>query len=517
MLFVVIPRGKPKAAIGPYPCVVLVQDNWDDYGYRTTFSVLFYKTAGESISLGTVKILQSEQDGGYTELPRTFEQLPTTYCSLGTSLEYYECLVKLGRPVYTTYLRALRDVAFDDEVLARFEDLEGFKVSLLRSSGGARTISDAAKLLKGGALSSTPSRAGFKVKFKTQLAPETSSVTIDFDFRRKGLLPHRVNAVIGYNGAGKTCLLSNLAMVASGFGFATRAAILSDRAGRFVGAQPPFKAVVVISYSAFDSFALPESDLALSRIEDKGSIFGYSYCGLRDYAGGPADAENYRLKSQSQLSEAFAKALTRIAASDREDTLRECLRPFLDEPSFELIGLAPLLSTGGAIVTFGERPQYFNDLSSGHKIALLIVAQLVAHTNGEHPSLVLIDEPETHLHPPLLAAPLKSIRIGIEALNGYAIIATHSPVVLQEIPANYVRIIRRASTKTFVAHPIVETFGESIGIITESVFNLEEGRTDWRSTLRELAETKSLKEIDEMFDGKLGFVARSYVASVRED
>jgi hypothetical protein len=130
---------------------------------------------------------------------------------------------------------------------------------------------------------------------------------------------------------------------------------------------------------------------------------------------------------------------------------------------------------------------------------------------------VLIDEPETHLHPPLLAAFLKSVRACLETFDGYAIIATHSPVVLQETPARYVQVLRRAADQNRVVAPSIETFAESIGVITQEVFNLGDGSTDWHETLRALARRYNLEQIEEMFGLRLGFAARSYVLSVHDE
>ncbi|MBW6100166.1 ATP-binding protein [Escherichia coli] len=46
--------------------------------------------------------------------------------------------------------------------------------------------------------------------------------------------------------------------------------------------------------------------------------------------------------------------------------------------------------------------------------------------------LVLFDEPETHLHPPLLAVLMSALRIVLNEVDAFAIVATHSPVVVQE-------------------------------------------------------------------------------------
>ncbi|MFP3835922.1 AAA family ATPase, partial [Chryseobacterium sp. SIMBA_028] len=75
-------------------------------------------------------------------------------------------------------------------------------------------------------------------------------------------------------------------------------------------------------------------------------------------------------------------------------------------------------------------------MSSGHAIIILTLARLVATV--EDKSLIIIDEPESHLHPPLLSLFIKSLSDLLYVKNGVAILATHSPVVLQGIPKSCV-------------------------------------------------------------------------------
>ena len=46
--------------------------------------------------------------------------------------------------------------------------------------------------------------------------------------------------------------------------------------------------------------------------------------------------------------------------------------------------------------------QVFGDLSSGHKVVLLTITSCVSKIVER--SIVFVDEPENHLHPPLLSA-----------------------------------------------------------------------------------------------------------------
>jgi hypothetical protein len=126
MRFVVQFRSGESPTTNRYPHAVLVQDNWDDFGYKTTFHVTLHISADESYDLGSIKIIESGRTSGYTEMPRqAFTELPAGHASLGSSLDYYETLYKLGRDVFAPYFRGLRDVAFDDEIKAGVEDVNG--------------------------------------------------------------------------------------------------------------------------------------------------------------------------------------------------------------------------------------------------------------------------------------------------------------------------------------------------------------------------------------------------------
>jgi hypothetical protein len=517
MRFVVEFRNGGQPKIIRYPYALLVQDNWDDYGYKSTFHAFLHLSPDEKVDLGNIKIIQADRTSGYTDMPqKPFRHLPAGYASVGADLAYYETLYKLGRDVFQPYFEGLRDVAFDDEAKASVEDTEGYRVSMLRFGGAERTIADATRLLRAPSLPSKRRSAGFRVKFKTRVAREANYFTVGFDFRRRDRLPNRINALIGYNGTGKTRLLSNLAIVASGYGYSTKEDLLRGAAGRFVGTAPPFKTVVVVSYSAFDTFVIPgKTEIEKQRLQEQGELFGYVYCGLRERSedGAPNGEQTYRLRTPAEIEAEFLSAIGRVREADRLQDLLEILKPLLRDPSFQRIGLTQFYTNRDD----DELSEIFRGLSSGHKVVLKIVTELTAHISGSEPTLVLIDEPETHLHPPLLAAFLKSVRACLDTFDGYAVIATHSPVVLQEMPARYVQVLRRAAEQNRIVTPSIETFAENIGVITQEVFNLGDGSTDWHETLKTLARRNTLEQIEEMFGEKLGFAARSYILSVRDE
>jgi predicted ATPase len=507
---------KTTPVLDKKPYVVLTRDNWDDYGYKTTFSATLY-LSDESFELGGVKILHADQVSGYTEMPEgTFRFLGQKYCSLGTGIDYYEKLFKCGPKVFRTYLQALKDAAYNKVKRARFEEQEGYQVSLLRIAGAERMIRDAANLLgkPPNATSAKTRSRGFALPFKTQVAQDATPFLIEFDFRRKGSLPNRINVVIGYNGTGKTQLLSNLAIAASNYGYDSKEDQLEESAGRFVDVQP-FQKVVVVSYSAFDTFVIPgQSTAERKRLREDGDIFGYAYCGLRkSLKNETRKGTQYRLRTPDEIQKEFITAFERVHDADRSDALVRIIRPLLMDASFQRIGLSSTFASSST----RELRKLFRSLSSGHKIVLKILVDMAAHMDGTKPTLVLLDEPETHLHPPLLAAMLQSVRACLDEFNGYAIVATHSPVVLQETPSRYVHVLKRMGFETSAVPVSIETFGENVGVITQDVFNLDDGSTDWHDTLRRLAKKHTLEEIEARLGRRLGFAARSYVLSLMQD
>lgn len=131
-------------------------------------------------------------------------------------------------------------------------------------------------------------------------------------------------------------------------------------------------------------------------------------------------------------------------------------------------------------------------------------------------SLVLIDEPETHLHPPLVAALLRAVQVLLTASSSFAVIATHSPVVVQEVPSQFVHILERdVEGPATLREPEIETFAENIGAITRHVFSLDSSATDYQGILRFLSKKYSVEEISDMSEDGLSVQGRALVSNYR--
>ena len=190
-----------------YPYVVLERDNWDDYGFKTLFHATVYASPVQTVNLRGVKLLKLGQ-ADWTEIALEFEELDDTYCSLGQELAYYESLMELTEDIRLEYLSALRDAAASLAIREQFEYETGFRHSLLRTGPAARALDDAPSVLWGMISENSKLSFTFFTKFGENEFPA------QFRFCQVEGLPGRINAIIGYNGTGKTQLLSNLAWVA---------------------------------------------------------------------------------------------------------------------------------------------------------------------------------------------------------------------------------------------------------------------------------------------------------------
>jgi hypothetical protein len=475
--------------------VILRRDSWDDFRFKTSFQVEVVRQVGDPVHLGLVKILRAGQLTGLTPFEANeFEALGDDYCSLGQDIEYYEKLAALADEERVVFLRSIRDAATDTEIAATFESEEGWGTSLLRFGQAEHTLASASSLFDGTA----PSEGVVSFTHRSR----DLDAEICFDFDDSNALPGRCKVLIGYNGVGKTRLLADLARGTSKVGQSP------ELHGE---TESLFSAVVAVSYSAFDTFELPPSAGPTNNARgdtdyaSTTTYFGYTYCGLRRLENGQASSQ---LKSIHELTVELSSAF-RTACTRDSNALSQALGDLELDPSFGRSGLR--LSEW---VEVGELPyEKLAMLSAGQKIVINIVVQLAAHLRKR--SLVLIDEPETHLHPSLLAALLRGTQRLLDGFDSFAIIATHSPVVLQEVPAKDVQVIERFGTIVRAASPQLETFGAGLGELTHEAFGLDNSVSDYRTVIRELAKKLSLDELEELFPLGLSSQARALALRAR--
>jgi hypothetical protein len=95
--------------------------------------------------------------------------------------------------------------------------------------------------------------------------------------------------------------------------------------------------------------------------------------------------------------------------------------------------------------------------------------------------------------------------------RSYALIATHSPIVLQEIPRKRVLVLTRDGDVITSESLETESFGQSISELTRHVFETNEIENLYKTTLADLADEESVERTLARFDGELSQNAFAYL------
>lgn len=208
-------------------------------------------------------------------------------------------------------------------------------------------------------------------------------------------------------------------------------------------------------------------------------------------------------KSPTVLSEEFYQSLNFIKGSRQDEKWVETIKILASDPIFKDSNIVAWLNMNEK-----EVKKKFNQLSSGHKIILLTVTQLAEKVQEQ--TLVILDEPEGHLHPPLLSAFIRALSDLLISRNGAAIIATHSPVVLQDVPKKCVYILDRRGHVIEAYRPEMETFGENLGVLNREIFGFEIAQSGFHTLLKhEVEEETDFESILKKFNSELGMEARA--------
>lgn len=110
------------------------------------------------------------------------------------------------------------------------------------------------------------------------------------------------------------------------------------------------------------------------------------------------------------------------------------------------------------------------DLSSGELGTLLRFTKLV--TEIERNSIVLIDEPELHLHPSWMISYIYRLKKLFKNYNCHFIIATHSPLLVSNLNSDDIVILKKTQKALKVEKVEVGTFGVEIDEILSQVFGV---------------------------------------------
>lgn len=478
---------------------VLVKDRWDDwFKYETQHYLYFVDPSGSPQDIGYLKIGQQHMPAGQrsASFPDRFNQLPDDCFSLGQSDHYYEKINQLGDHLRENVLTSLRDISFDADLYAKVRRLDVTTTSLMRDVSHFTITTQYRRIAHGHARLTT-----YDIEYTYPKTDDGNDVKLTFHVEPESNPPTNIHVVIGRNNVGKTYLIRNIVSSIYAIDDGVDHGVLrstNSKTGRLVNSKTQaFANVLCVSFSPFDDYSEVVERLS------KRIAMPFTYIGL----------------TQNNLSEslcsAFVDSIKNCLSSKRKTEMLENAISVLElDPIFARSELKTLIHNANfGVAETNTLNTTFRRLSSGHQVIMLTLTQLICKLTER--TFVILDEPENHLHPPLLAAFIRALSELLINYNGVALIATHSPVILQEVPKSCVWRINRNGSEVTPSRLEIESFGATIGALTREVFGLEVRQSGFHKILEdEVNKGLSYDDIKDLFNNELGDEALSLLRTL---
>lgn len=471
--------------------VVPSSDGWNDFGHhsRVDYRIRMRSARSPVDASGFIGFIdpKAERNGkdllgqlvstvGGTTIAATAEH---RFFTMLPDMEAYRRLVQsLGPENATEALTALNDLValneFDSDaaILDQATQSEVFKLSFMRSADSYFAYKNAGPLLRGlsseqkGVLSPT-------LAIRFQLPGRQTDHDLKFTFDHAADLPKRIAVIIGKNGVGKSQTLGRIARAAI-----DGATTLTD--GTENG-RPLINRLLAFAPTNEAESVFPTDKRKRPRIWYQRYSMNRSRRSRRnDYL--------------SDLIVQVARSTQLVASKSRWEIFTEALGAITDAEQLHL----PTSSASAAFTPLARLPKGQEQqvlerfasvdvrkepirvvggegypLSSGEISFLKFAAQASLHI--ENGSLLLLDEPETHLHPNFISRFVSLLDGLLEATGSAAIIATHSAYFVREVFREQVTVLSVDSENIVTAqHPKLRTFGADVGAISYFVFGEDE-------------------------------------------
>lgn len=508
---------------------LLEKDDWNDYFFHVMYHLHATSkwTKNGNQYLGSIRIMkkgQQERDVFILERDlrsKNFTEVPQDYVSLSSSIELYEGLSRLltqdDRLAFINQLHLILDedsLFFVDSLRAD----ECFNAALLRDiSFDSYVLLRGKFLMENAAMIYNLQKQNVQVKFANCDEPVNLNFSCLPDCK-SDLIPNGLIAFIGKNGSGKSTAIYNFAKLV--YASPDQRFRLKDTAGVLEPNDLGISKLFIVSYSPFDNFVLPgiggdDYRLLLNGFDDNTGRF--IFCGIRDikkeftHILQNPNHETYDkmyeslrqeetvLKPLDSLAKEFADAMKIIEDNGEKNNIwaeicqkSEMMFPDIYQVMRD-ISLIPLPK---------EQVAAFQNLSTGFKFFLHSLSRIIAYIDND--CMILFDEPENHIHPPMLSFMMASLRLVLAKYQSVMLVATHSPVVLQETFSNNVFVVRGDGNSCNISHPHIETYGASVSEITTEVFDLTSDVTNffkaYHSLYNEWKQAENWKTVDMMLD-----------------
>jgi predicted ATPase len=535
----------------PYAMITPDYNTWNDYGFGF-FADLVIRLKDNSVLELNIRIMFEDVDrsaGAIDALlvasqnaPVSVDSVEKRFVSLLYSTDDYRSVLgALGFDVGVILLRKLHDA-----VIGRIEggpqesldliDTDRFHVGVLRLEGAYEAFYSGKRHIRADVPTPVSDVAG-QYEFHATLPNAENRFWLEFDFRPDPIFHDRACVLVGRNGTGKTQLLKSVVEA-----LARQAAIgetTDDGEDQPVAAgfEPHLDVSRVLVFSSVPTDPFPKAiapwkgidyeyfAVNTSVTQQPAALIGALLTCWRDRpspldGGGSWSREDVLSRMLGVLGMRGSLYLP-LRIPDGPETLTGLVH-YNGRPYFPFH--RSLNEQGGLRlshrVDWELPPEVFDanyaprTLSSGEHALLRMSAQMVAAI--ETGSLLLLDEPETHLHPNYISELMSALHELLAVTRSAAIIATHSSYVVREVGRDRISVIDLKEGRVEIARPRMQTFGSSIDAISQFIFRdstlehrFQQSLERWLATD---AQGLSIEAIVEQYGSHLNSEALSYVA-----
>ena len=123
-------------------------------------------------------------------------------------------------------------------------------------------------------------------------------------------------------------------------------------------------------------------------------------------------------------------------------------------------------------------------MSSGECNIFFMICDILA--NIRYDSLILFDEPEVHMHPNAITVFMNIVYSILDQYKSFAIITTHSPLIVREILGENVYVMERNEEMPVIRKIGMESFAANLTDLYNEVFSNKDTKHYYQKILAQL-------------------------------
>lgn len=464
-----------------------INTDWNDFTYKCRCQLYFKTDDGVSCSSSLLFCFLSDENDskgiGYINVineNKNTSEYKYKFSLLSSIREYSELINTLGVEIGNKVLESIDDIVYlkryNKQILKPLQNSSVFKLSFMRNSEPFFAYHKADKILDGSEYEENNYLSKeYKLKFKLEAFNNEHEFTFKFDDEK--IIPKRINLIIGKNGLGKSQTLNTFVKAAlqkrdykenlSDNNYLEKAMINKIIAigtpGETVNTFPSDKIRnKKISYQRLNltrhkktaaDETIGEALLKLARIEDSvvGNSRWYIFIQAISQCLSYKDLHLFNNPDKNQLQESIPlDSIKHRNSEEKQLNLWSTLHEYND-PKIKI-------------------NNNFYNLSSGQLSFFKFC--LLSSLHIENGSLVLLDEPETHLHPNLISDFMRILNELLRLTGSYCIIATHSSYFVRHVTREQVHVLKKDTDNNIhIINPRLKTYGTDIGAISDFIFD----------------------------------------------